>query len=123
MNNVYTSCHSVINLYKKNSAKSDIVTQMIYGESFTVINRLSEWIKIKIKEDGYIGYIKNKRFNSYIQPTHKVSVLSANIYKNSNFKKKIGKLSYVSKIKVEKIISKFAKFQNKWIEIKNINPI
>ena len=58
MNNVYTSCHSVINLYKKNSAKSDIVTQMIYGESFTVINRLSEWIKIKIKEDGYIGYIK-----------------------------------------------------------------
>tara|TARA_B100000780_G_scaffold271562_1_gene232614 strand:- start:136 stop:876 length:741 start_codon:yes stop_codon:yes gene_type:complete len=123
MNNVYTSCHSVINLYKKNSAKSDIVTQMIYGESFTVINRLSEWIKIKIKEDGYIGYIKNKRFNSYIQPTHKVSVLSANIYKNSNFKKKIGKLSYVSKIKVEKIISKFAKFQNKWIEIKNIKPI
>ena len=47
----------------------------------------------------------------------------ANTYKNSNFKEKIGKLSYVSKIKVEKTVSKFAKFQNGWIEAKNIKPI
>ena len=52
-----------------------------------------------------------------------ISVLSANIYKESNLKNKIGKLPYTSKIKVEKIISKFAKFQNRWIEIKNIKPI
>ena len=123
MNNYYTNQYPVVNLYKKNSAKSEIVTQMIFGESFKIINQASKWIQIQIKEDGYIGYVKNKKFISYLKPTHKVSVISANIYKNSNLKKKIGKLAYTSKIKVEKKIAKFAKFQNKWIEIKNIKPI
>ena len=123
MNNYYTNQYPVVNLYKKNSAKSEIVTQMIFGESFKIINQASKWIQIQIKEDGYIGYVKNKKFISYLKPTHKVCVLSANIYKNSNFKKKIGKLSYVSKIKVEKINSKFSGFQNKWIETKNIRPL
>jgi len=123
MNNIYTNSYPIINLYKKTSFKSEIVTQMIYGESFEIINRFSKWIKIRIKEDKYVGYIKNRKFNSYLNPTHKISVLSANIYKESNLKNKIGKLPYTSKIKVEKIISKFAKFQNRWIEIKNIKPI
>ena len=123
MNNIYTNTYPVINLYKKKLLKSKIVTQMIYGESFEIINRSSKWMKIRIKEDKYIGYIIKKKFKSYLKPTHKVSVLSANIYRESNLKNKIGILPYVSKIKIEKIISKFAKFQNKWIEIKNIKPI
>ncbi|MDB9760763.1 C40 family peptidase [Pelagibacteraceae bacterium] len=123
MNNFYTNNYPVVNLYKKTSLKSEIVTQMIYGESFKIINKHSKWIKIRIKEDGYTGYIVMNKITSYLKPTHKVSVLSANIYKNPNLKKKIGKLTYTSKIKVEKIITKFAKFQNRWIEIKNIKPI
>ena len=123
MNNYHTNNYPVVNLYKKASLKSEVVTQMIYGESFTIINKYSKWIKIRIKEDKYTGYIKKKKFSLYLKPTHKVSILSANIYKESNLKKKIGKLPYNSKIKVEKIISKLAKFQNKWIEIKNIKPI
>ena len=58
-----------------------------------------------------------------MKPTHKVSVLCANVYKSSNFKKKVGRFSYLSKIKVEKTNSQFAKFQDKWIEKKNIKPI
>jgi len=123
MNSLCTNNYPAINLYKKASSKSKIVTQMIYGESFKIINKSSKWMKIKIKEDGYIGYIKQKKFIAYSKPTHKVSVLFANIYKNPNFKNKIGRLPYVSKIKVDKKKSKFAKFQNKWIETKNIKPI
>ena len=123
MNKFYTNNYPLINLYKENSSKSEVVTQMIYGENFKIINEFSKWIKIKIKEDGYVGFIKNKKFTTYFRPTHKVSVLVANIYKNSNYKKKVGRLTYASKIKVEKIVSKFAKFQDKWIEIKNIKPI
>ena len=123
MNSYHTNNYPVVNLYKKASLKSELVTQMIYGESFKIISKYSKWIKIKIKEDGYVGYIKIKKFTSFLRPTHKISVLSANIYKNSNLKKKIGKLTYCSKIKVEKVVSKFAKFQNKWIEVKNIKPI
>ena len=123
MNNYYTNNYPIINVYKKTSLKSEIVTQMIYGESFKIINELSQWMKIRIKEDGYTGYLKKRKFNSYLEPTHKISVLYSNIYKNSNFKKKVGKLSYASKIKVEKINGRFAKFQNRWIETKNIKPI
>ena len=123
MNKFYTNNYPLINLYKKNSSKSEVVTQMIYGDNFKIINKYSKWIKIKIKEDSYIGFIKKKKITTFFKPTHKVSVLIANIYKNSNYKKKTGRLTYASKIKVEKIVSKFAKFQNKWIEIKNIKPI
>ena len=111
MNKYYTNNYPVANLYEKNSPKSKIVTQMIYGESFRIINKSSKWLKIKIKEDGYTGYIKKKKFIPYLKSTHKVSVLSANIYKNANFKKKIGKLSYVSKIKVEKYLQNFLSFK------------
>ena len=123
MNNSYTNNYPLVNLHSKPLSGSEVVTQMVYGESFKIINRRSKWMKIRIKEDGYTGYIKNKKFISYLKPTHKISTLSANIYKNSNFRKKIGKLSYTSKIKVEKIVLKFAKFQNKWIETKNIKPV
>ena len=123
MSKIFLNNQPIINLHKKSSSKSEIVTQIIYGEAFIIISKSAKWIKIKIKEDNYIGYIKRRKFISYLKPTHKVSSLFANIYKKSNFKDKIGKLPYVAKIKVDKTNSKFAKFQNKWIEVKNIKPL
>jgi hypothetical protein len=73
MNNLYSNNYPIINLYKKTSLKSEIVTQMIYGDRFCIINKSSKWIKIKNEEDGYIGYIIKKKFILYIKPTHKVS--------------------------------------------------
>jgi len=61
MNSIYTNTYPVVNLYKKKLLKSKIVTQMIYGESFEIINRSSKWMKIRIKEDKYIGYIIKKK--------------------------------------------------------------
>ena len=123
MNNLYSNNYPVINLYKRSSSRSEIVTQIIYGEGFKIISRFSKWLKIRIKEDKYIGYIKKKKFISCVKPTHKVSVLYAKIYRNPNFKKKITKLPYAAKIKIDKVNSKFSKFQNSWIETQNIKPI
>ena len=123
MSKIFLNNQPIINLHKKSSSESEIVTQIIYGEAFKIISKSAKWIKIRIKEDNYIGYIKRRKFIPYLKPTHKVSVLFANIYKTPDFKSKIGKLSYISKIKVDEINSKFAKFQNKWIEIKNIKPL
>jgi len=120
MNNLYTNNFSIIDLYKSPSSKSEIVTQMMHGEGFRIIKKSLKWIKIKIIEDGYLGYIKKRKFISYLKPTHKISKLSANIFKNPNYQNKIGELPYASKIKVDKIEKKFSKFQNKWIETKNI---
>ena len=59
MTRYFTNNFSVISLYKKPSIKSEIVTQMIYI-SFSVSKKSKKWLKIKIKEDGYNGYIKKK---------------------------------------------------------------
>jgi hypothetical protein len=123
MNNLFINNFPIVNLYKKTSPKSEIVTQMICGEGFKIINKSSKWLKIKIKEDGYIGYIKKKKLFPYIRPTHKVSVLFAKTYKNPSFKNKITELPYASKIRIEEVRSKFSKFQNNWIETKNIKPL
>ena len=120
MNKLFSNNYPIITLYKKPSSKSKIVTQMIYGETFKIISKFKKWIKIRIKEDKYEGYVRRRKFISYLKPTHKISTLCANIYKEPNFRNKIGELPYFAKIKVEKLNSKFAKFQNRWIEIKNI---
>ena len=45
---------------------------MIYGESFSIIKKNNKWLKIKIKEDGYKGFIQNKNFSKFLKPSHKV---------------------------------------------------
>ena len=41
---------NVLNIYKKPSKKSEIVSQMIFGDSFSIIRKFDQWIKIKTKE-------------------------------------------------------------------------
>ena len=89
MNSYFTNFFTFVNLYKKPSIKSEVVTQMIYGDSFLVSKKSRKWLKIKIKEDGYKGYIKNKNFPNFLKPTHKVNILKSKVYKFPNKKKKI----------------------------------
>ena len=110
-------------VYKKMSKKSEMVTQMIYGDGFSIIKKTKDWLKIKIKEDGYIGFIKKKNFIPYDKPTHKVCKLFANIYKYPNNSKINKKLTYGSKIKIKNIKLSFGKFENNWIKMDCIKLI
>ena len=118
-----TNNFSIINLHKKPSAASEIVTQMIYGDSFSISKKKRKWLKIKIKEDNYKGYIKNKKFQNFRKPTHKIAVLKAKIYKFPNKIKKIDELTFGSKIRVTDNKAKFLKFSKGWIGKKNVKPI
>ena len=109
MTRYFTNSFPIINLHKKPSIKSELVSQMIYGQSFCIIQKSKKWLKIKIKEDNYNGYIKTKKFKKYLKPTHKVDVLKAKIYKFPN-KKKVAELPFNSKIKVIGKKSNFLKF-------------
>ena len=123
MTKYFTNNFILINLYKKPSTKSEVVSQIIYGDSFSISKRSKKWLKIKIKDDGYKGYIQNKVFSVFLKPTHKVSVLKSNIYKFSNNKNKIAELSFGSKIKVIEKRSSFLKFSKGWIKKDNVKPI
>ena len=108
MTKLFTNNFSILNLHKKPSLQSEVVTQMLYGDSFSIIKKTKKWLKIKIKEDGYKGFIKNKNFSVFLKPSHKINVLKSNIYKNNN-KKKIDEFPFGSKIKVEGKKGKFFK--------------
>ena len=123
MNKIYTNVYSVTNLYKKMSTKSEIVTQMIYGNSFSITKKTKKWLKIKITEDNYKGYIQNRKFDKFIKPTHKIHILKAKIYKFPNKKNKINELTFGSKIKSEKKKFQFIKFKKGWIEKKDLKTI
>ena len=122
MTKYFTNNYTVINLHKKPSIKSEIVTQMIYGESFSISKKSRKWLKIKIKEDNYKGYIKNKKYSNFLKPTHKVNTLKAKIFKLPNKIKK-SEITFGSKIKVIDNSSKFLKFTNGWIKKDDVKPI
>ena len=123
MTELFTNNFPIINLHKKPSVKSEIVTQMIYGESFYISQKNKKWFKIRIKEDGYKGFIKIKSFPNYFKPTHKVSLLKSKIYKLPKRGGKFNELSFGSKIKVEGTKGKFYKFSKGWIYKNDVKPI
>ena len=123
MTKYLTNNFSIINLHKKPSTKSEIVTQMIYGDSFSLTKKTKKWLKIKIKEDNYKGFVINRKFSQYIKPSHKIAVLKAKVYKFPNNREEIGKLTFGSKIKVLDKKASFLKFEKGWISLKDIKPI
>jgi len=122
MTRYFSNNFPIINLHKKPSLKSEIVTQLIYGDSFSISKKSQKWLKIKIKEDNYIGYVRNRKYSNFIKPTHKVSILKAKVFK-SPYKKKKNVITFGSKIRVIEKKSKFFKFENGWIKRENVKPI
>ena len=97
---------------------------MLYGENFTVLRKFRNWYKIKLHTDNYIGFINRKKFTNPLKPTHKVSVLAANVYgKHSNKTKQNKKLTFTSKIYAKEKYGSFTKFENRWIRTKDLKPI
>ena len=123
MTKYFTNNFSIINLYKKPSIKSEVVTQMIYGESFSISRKNKNWLKIKIKEDNYKGYIQHKNYSKYLKPTHKISKLNSKIFKSPNKRIRISELSFGSKIKVIGKKYKFYKFEKGWIDQKDVSLV
>ncbi len=120
MTKYFTNNFSLINLHKKPSTKSEIVTQMIYGDSFSISKKTKKWLKIKIMEDDYKGYVQNKKFSHFIKPTHKISILKAKIYKFPNKQEVSDELTFGSKIKVIDKNSKFFKFSKGWVSKRDV---
>lgn len=119
----FTNNFAITNLYKKQSIKSEVVTQMIFGDSFSVTKKNRNWLKVKIKEDGYTGFVQNRNFSSFVKPTHKVIVLKSQIYKNANKRKKVNEISFGSKIRILDNSARFLKFSMGWINKGDVKPI
>lgn len=46
------------------SDKAEMVNQVLYGETFTILEQQEKWSKIKLHHDNYIGWIDNKQWET-----------------------------------------------------------
>jgi len=54
----YGICHlGMIPLRKENSHKSEMVSQILYGECYKIIEKRKGWKKVRLEWDGYEGWI------------------------------------------------------------------
>lgn len=59
----YGVCNlSIVPLRQANSDKSELVSQILYGEIFKVIESQKKWSLIRLEFDSYEGWIDNKQF-------------------------------------------------------------
>ena len=124
MKNNFGNNLPIVNLHKKNSLKSGIDTQLLYGDIFKVIKKHNGWRKIRIKEDGYVGYVKSGKFSEPIKPNFKVCVLKARLFGGPSSKKKLKKfLPYNSRVKIIGKNGKFGKFGKYWIKTSDLKKI
>ena len=63
MTKYFTNNFSVINLHKKPSVKSEIVTQMIYGDSFSISKKSKNGLKLKLKKIIIKVTLRNKKYS------------------------------------------------------------
>ena len=82
---------TILNIYKKKNISSELISQLVYGEKFTILMKYNKWLKIKTNYDGYIGFIKNRNYQKNLNNTHKVFKLKSNIYSKHNNKFKFTK--------------------------------
>ena len=111
------------NIYKNPSKRSEVTSQIIYGEKFKILAKNKNWIKIKTLFDNYKGFIKNSKYIEKFSPNYKVSSLKAKIYKKPG----IGTsswLPFASKLSVFEQNKNYIKIEkNKWIKKKDIKKI
>lgn len=55
---------AIIPLRAEASDKSEIVSQVLFGEHFKVLEQLKQWTHIKMQFDGYEGWIDTKQFQT-----------------------------------------------------------
>jgi gamma-D-glutamyl-L-lysine dipeptidyl-peptidase len=51
---------SIIPVRKEPSERSEMVTQILFGEHFTVLDETAGWLKVKLAWDGYEGWVDRK---------------------------------------------------------------
>ena len=120
MSDLYST--SIIrNIYKKPSEKSEVTSQIIYGEKIRILQIKNRWLRIKTLNDNYSGYIKNNKLKKGLKIVFKTNKIKTRIFsqdKRANF------LSFNSRVPVINKSKKFIEFEKgKWVKKKDLKPI
>lgn len=53
---------AIIPLRAEPNDRSEIVSQVLFGEHFEVVEELKQWRKIRLQFDNYEGWVDSKQF-------------------------------------------------------------
>ena len=53
---------SVVPMRREPSDKSEMINQLLYGETFDILEKQDKWSKVKLHHDKYEGWIDNKQY-------------------------------------------------------------
>ena len=116
---------SIANMYKKPDVKSELVSQILFGEEFYYTSKNKNFYYGFSSYDKYYGYILvNHLKKSNAKITHRIKNTEINLFNKPNKKNKIKKkIFFNSRIFILKRQGDFVNIQNFWIEKKNIKLI
>ena len=109
----------VSNIYNKPNNRSEVSTQILYGEKFKILNKKKGWLKVKTYFDNYIGYVREKKFRKNFKPQFKIFKPKSMIYikKKNKFFPSNNFLYFASGISALSENKKYLEFEkNKWIK-------
>ena len=120
MTNLF-STSLIRNIYKKPSKKSEVTSQIIYGEKIRILKFTERWLKIKTYNDNYSGYIKNEKLKEGLKIIFKTNKLKTRIFSQN---KKKNFLTFNSRLPIINKRKKFIEFEKgKWVKRADIKPI
>ena len=75
---------AIIPLRAESSDRSEIVSQVLFGEQFEVLETLKQWAKIRLQYDGYEGWVDSKQFqpitkDQYEQLSQEAIILNSDL--------------------------------------------
>ena len=109
------------NIYKKPSKKSEVTSQIIYGEKVRILEIKKKWLRIKTLSDNYSGFIKNEKLQKGLKILFKTNKLKTRIFSQN---KKKNFLTFNSRLPIITEKKKFIEFEKgKWVKRNDIKPI
>ena len=84
MSDLFSITVPVADLLRKPNGARD--RQVLLGETGEVIAEAADWVQVRMRKDGYTGYVPKASFGPYVQATDRVTVRATHVYKNADFK-------------------------------------
>jgi len=115
----------IANIYKRNNKKSEIVTQILFGEKFLTQKKFGRFYKGYKTYNKYKGFIEAKDLHlDKRKKIYKIISKDCNLYKKPNNKYKTNKkIFFNSKISILDNKNNFIQTSTGWILKKNAKPI
>src|SRR5689334_17770497 len=89
---------TVVPMRKEASDRAEMVNQVLYGETFDILEKGEKWSKIRLHHDKYEGWIDNKQYKIIKEkgPRNKEKVVGKLFLKKGNLLLPMGSFSQLS---------------------------